>query len=441
MGRKKITIRPITDERNRHVTFNKRKSGLIKKAMELSILCNCQISLVIFNAENQLFEYCSTDPRYILQRYCQVAHLPHERLTNADYAKYDKNQKGKSKSSSSTPAPSAASSSTKSSTKKKKNSNGGGNSTVATAGAAIPKQEMDTFSNQPIQPPQMQQQQPQSQQQQQQPDLMSLSNSFGGPGSIETPKAFFAPDMPFTPLTPNTNAVIESILSSARAPNQQQQQQQQPLQSMNNQQAMMQQMNQDPSRQMQFSNQLPQMATQSDMQQQFNPQLLKQQQSQQLQYQQQQQNMMNQHAQQQYQQYSSGNKRKSFDAGMRDDDSPSTKRRKSGPGLSINIPESTQIPLRRVEQESQAQQQAVQQSTDNSQHLFQAPQPIDKNKQSGNSSEGLTPMNGVFSLNEDKSPTGNTPLQLATPTSLSAIDWGSPSTSFTPSSKDVLSSS
>ena len=84
MGRKKITIKPITDERNRHVTFNKRKSGLIKKAMELSILCNCQISLVIFNAENQLFEYCSTDPRFILQRYCQVAHLPHERLANAD---------------------------------------------------------------------------------------------------------------------------------------------------------------------------------------------------------------------------------------------------------------------------------------------------------------------------------------------------------------------
>jgi hypothetical protein len=84
MGRKKITIKPISDERNRHVTFNKRKSGLIKKAMELSILCNCQISLVIFNAENQLFEYCSTDPRFILQRYCQVAHLPHERLANAD---------------------------------------------------------------------------------------------------------------------------------------------------------------------------------------------------------------------------------------------------------------------------------------------------------------------------------------------------------------------
>jgi len=93
MGRKKIPIKAITDERNRHVTFNKRKSGLIKKAMELSILCNCQISLVIFNAENQLFEYCSTDPRFILQRYCQVAHLPHERLANTDYARFDKSSK------------------------------------------------------------------------------------------------------------------------------------------------------------------------------------------------------------------------------------------------------------------------------------------------------------------------------------------------------------
>jgi hypothetical protein len=97
MGRKKIVIQPIKDERNRHVTFNKRKAGLIKKAMELSILCSCQIALIIFNAENQLFEYCSTDPRYILQRYCQVVHLPHDRLTNADYARFDKSGKGKGK--------------------------------------------------------------------------------------------------------------------------------------------------------------------------------------------------------------------------------------------------------------------------------------------------------------------------------------------------------
>jgi hypothetical protein len=58
---------------------------LIKKSIELSILCNSQISLVIFGSDNTLYEYCSTDPRQVLQRYCQVAHLPHDRLTNEDY--------------------------------------------------------------------------------------------------------------------------------------------------------------------------------------------------------------------------------------------------------------------------------------------------------------------------------------------------------------------
>lgn len=40
MGRKKIVIKPITDERLRNITFNKRKAGLLKKAAELSMLCN-----------------------------------------------------------------------------------------------------------------------------------------------------------------------------------------------------------------------------------------------------------------------------------------------------------------------------------------------------------------------------------------------------------------
>ena len=39
MGRKKITIKKIADPRNRVVTFNKRKSGLIKKTMELVTKC------------------------------------------------------------------------------------------------------------------------------------------------------------------------------------------------------------------------------------------------------------------------------------------------------------------------------------------------------------------------------------------------------------------
>ena len=61
MGRKKIQIERIPDERNRQVTFTKRKFGLMKKAYELSILCDCEIAVVIFNSQNKLFQYASTD--------------------------------------------------------------------------------------------------------------------------------------------------------------------------------------------------------------------------------------------------------------------------------------------------------------------------------------------------------------------------------------------
>jgi hypothetical protein len=46
MNRKRIVIKPIADERSRVGTYNKRKFGVIKKAMELSILCKCKIGTV-----------------------------------------------------------------------------------------------------------------------------------------------------------------------------------------------------------------------------------------------------------------------------------------------------------------------------------------------------------------------------------------------------------
>ncbi|XP_055078299.1 myocyte enhancer factor 2aa isoform X3 [Periophthalmus magnuspinnatus] len=83
MGRKKIQITRIMDERNRQVTFTKRKFGLMKKAYELSVLCDCEIALIIFNSSNKLFQYASTDMDKVLLKYTEY-NEPHESRTNAD---------------------------------------------------------------------------------------------------------------------------------------------------------------------------------------------------------------------------------------------------------------------------------------------------------------------------------------------------------------------
>ncbi|KAG4090311.1 hypothetical protein H8356DRAFT_1713744 [Neocallimastix lanati (nom. inval.)] len=86
MGRKKIAIKKITDERNRQVTFSKRKFGLMKKAYELSVLCGCEVGLIMFTANNKLFQYASSDIDRILLRYTEY-NEPHESRTNDDIMK------------------------------------------------------------------------------------------------------------------------------------------------------------------------------------------------------------------------------------------------------------------------------------------------------------------------------------------------------------------
>ncbi|PWA18826.1 hypothetical protein CCH79_00004807 [Gambusia affinis] len=65
------------------VTFMKRKFGLMKKAYELSVLCDCEIALIIFNSSNKLFQYASTDMDKVLLKYTEY-NEPHESRTNTD---------------------------------------------------------------------------------------------------------------------------------------------------------------------------------------------------------------------------------------------------------------------------------------------------------------------------------------------------------------------
>jgi len=102
MGRNKIKIERIVNERNRQATFTKRKNGLIKKAMELSILCDCEIALIVFQA-NKLYQYGSGDIGKILLRYADNQELPYQDLTNADYnTKFDEKISRQTRTNSST---------------------------------------------------------------------------------------------------------------------------------------------------------------------------------------------------------------------------------------------------------------------------------------------------------------------------------------------------
>lgn len=52
MGKRKIhSFVKIEDDNSRNVTYCKRKKGLVKKAMELSLLCKQEIYLSIFDQE------------------------------------------------------------------------------------------------------------------------------------------------------------------------------------------------------------------------------------------------------------------------------------------------------------------------------------------------------------------------------------------------------
>ncbi|KAM5577058.1 MADS-box protein SVP [Rosa sericea] len=69
MAREKIQIKKIDNATARQVTFSKRRRGLLKKAEELSVLCDADIALIIFSSTGKLFEYASSSMKEILERH------------------------------------------------------------------------------------------------------------------------------------------------------------------------------------------------------------------------------------------------------------------------------------------------------------------------------------------------------------------------------------
>ncbi|MED6180093.1 hypothetical protein PIB30_007253 [Stylosanthes scabra] len=70
MGRGKVELKQIENKINRQVTFSKRRTGLRKKAHEISVLCDAQVALIVFNTRGKLFDFSSdSSVENILERY------------------------------------------------------------------------------------------------------------------------------------------------------------------------------------------------------------------------------------------------------------------------------------------------------------------------------------------------------------------------------------
>ncbi|XP_061980198.1 MADS-box transcription factor 15-like isoform X1 [Populus nigra] len=59
MGRKKVELKRIEKKICRQITFSKRRNGLIKKARDLSALCDVQVALLVFSSSGKLYEFSS----------------------------------------------------------------------------------------------------------------------------------------------------------------------------------------------------------------------------------------------------------------------------------------------------------------------------------------------------------------------------------------------
>nr|AAB00079.1 MADS box protein [Zea mays] len=69
MGRGRVELKRIENKINRQVTFSKRRNGLLKKAYELSVLCDAEVALIIFSGRGKLYEFGSAGVTKTLERY------------------------------------------------------------------------------------------------------------------------------------------------------------------------------------------------------------------------------------------------------------------------------------------------------------------------------------------------------------------------------------
>ncbi|PRQ53293.1 putative transcription factor MADS-MIKC family [Rosa chinensis] len=81
MGRGKVQLKRIENKISRQVTFSKRRTGLLKKAHEISVLCDAEVALIVFSTKGKLFEYATdSSMEGILERYEQYSYAERQSM-------------------------------------------------------------------------------------------------------------------------------------------------------------------------------------------------------------------------------------------------------------------------------------------------------------------------------------------------------------------------
>ncbi|KAI3898947.1 hypothetical protein MKW92_039664 [Papaver armeniacum] len=74
MARGKVQLKRIENPVHRQVTFCKRRSGLLKKAKELSVLCDADVGIIIFSSHGKLYELATKGTmEEVIDRYAETS--------------------------------------------------------------------------------------------------------------------------------------------------------------------------------------------------------------------------------------------------------------------------------------------------------------------------------------------------------------------------------
>ncbi|KAE8022459.1 hypothetical protein FH972_008257 [Carpinus fangiana] len=84
MVRGKIQMKKIENATSRQVTFSKRRNGLLKKAFELSVLCEAEVAVIIFSQKGRLHEFSSSEMQKTIERYYKYAKGGHTNNTDVE---------------------------------------------------------------------------------------------------------------------------------------------------------------------------------------------------------------------------------------------------------------------------------------------------------------------------------------------------------------------